>query len=115
MKSLEAGSSNGSKKFPATHPVILHGYIVENSILILKIFDGQVKASDVPISVSRKWKYEHTKEGEEVKMPTRYACARCATVAYCGRVHQKVDWPQYNNFPHLLRKLPVFLFSASWR
>jgi hypothetical protein len=52
---------------------------------VLRILDGQLKSEVLHLSLTRRETFDRyaAKHDEPAKMTTRFACARCQTVAYC--------------------------------
>ncbi|KAJ7033364.1 hypothetical protein C8F04DRAFT_1104511 [Mycena alexandri] len=79
--------------------------LVQNSLTILNILDGKIKSIALHLTLTRRLTFDryaarHSdadghKEGAGAGTATvmrRLECARCQTVAYCCRTHQKEDW-----------------------
>ncbi|KAJ7896958.1 hypothetical protein B0H13DRAFT_2275936 [Mycena leptocephala] len=77
--------------------------LVENSLTILNILDGKLKSIALHLTLTRRGTFDryaarHTHaDGHEEgagagTVMRRPECARCQTVAYCCRTHQKEDW-----------------------
>ncbi|KAJ6492276.1 hypothetical protein C8R45DRAFT_990814 [Mycena sanguinolenta] len=73
--------------------VEFHERILANMISVLNILDGRLKSEALQLTLTRRETfYRYAGEHEDSKSLTRRECARCQTVAYCCRVHQKEDW-----------------------
>ncbi|KAJ6462282.1 hypothetical protein C8R47DRAFT_1158631 [Mycena vitilis] len=86
--------------------------IFNSAMVIIDILRGQLKSDALHLTLTRRLTFdryaakhdtdtdadtEGTSEAGTVtkpkpKMTRRFECARCQTVAYCCRVHQKEDW-----------------------
>ncbi|KAJ6529476.1 hypothetical protein DFH09DRAFT_1185182 [Mycena vulgaris] len=79
--------------------------VVHNSLTILNILDGRLKSEALQLSLTRRETFDRYASRHEKDAPAgnggdgnasvgvrRLECARCQTVAYCCRAHQKEDW-----------------------
>ncbi|KAJ7686319.1 hypothetical protein B0H17DRAFT_1204368 [Mycena rosella] len=61
-----------------------------NALTILNILDGRLKSEALQLSLTRRETFDRYAVKHEVKMTTRFECARCQTVTYCCK--GKEDW-----------------------
>ncbi|KAJ7878159.1 hypothetical protein B0H14DRAFT_2567423 [Mycena olivaceomarginata] len=60
---------------------------------VLNILEGRIKSEVLQLTLTRRETFDRYAESHKNgKTLTRLECARCQTVAYCCRAHQKHDW-----------------------
>ncbi|KAF7358675.1 hypothetical protein MSAN_01206500 [Mycena sanguinolenta] len=93
-ESLEIIRSKPSRpKKDHSWAVRYHETILENIISVLNILDGRLRSEAKQLTLTRSVTFDgFAGEHEDSENLTRRECARCQTVAYCCRVHQKEDW-----------------------
>ncbi|KAF7337155.1 hypothetical protein MVEN_02153500 [Mycena venus] len=96
--SLDVIRPNGT---PSSSNYRYHEKIFYNIVTVLNILDGQLKSEAMQLSLTRREVFDRYASKHEGKMTTRFECARCQTVAYCCKVHQKEDWRGKSSFVFL--------------
>ncbi|KAJ7481091.1 hypothetical protein B0H11DRAFT_2024152 [Mycena galericulata] len=74
------------------HDYNIHERLVRNALTTLNILAGRLKSEALQLSVTRRETFDRYAVRHEGDVVRRLECARCQTVAYCCRTHQKEDW-----------------------
>ncbi|KAF8143645.1 hypothetical protein K438DRAFT_1993709 [Mycena galopus ATCC 62051] len=76
---------------------VYHQRILNTIISVLNIMEGRLKSEALQLTLTRRETFDRyaEKHENEGKKLTRLDCARCQTVAYCCRGHQKEDWSHH--------------------
>ncbi|KAJ7159091.1 hypothetical protein C8R43DRAFT_359448 [Mycena crocata] len=78
---------------PGSNNYIFHGRIYEHCIMLLDMLAG--RTPHVRASLTRRQTFERYAREHVEPVTRRRECARCQTVAYCCREHQRQDWPHH--------------------
>ncbi|KAF7358677.1 hypothetical protein MSAN_01206700 [Mycena sanguinolenta] len=95
LKMIELGSSRRTRRKNKVRSTTIrfHERILGHIISVLNIMAGRLKSEGLQLTLTRRETFDrYAEEHEDSQNLTRRECARCQTVAYCCRVHQKEDW-----------------------
>ncbi|KAJ7192948.1 hypothetical protein B0H12DRAFT_1082623 [Mycena haematopus] len=93
LEIIRPDSSRRGRARSASPTVVFHERTLSHIVSVLNIMDGRLKFEAMQLTLTRRNTFDrYAERHENSKKLTRFACARCQTVAYCCRVHQKEDW-----------------------